>query len=215
MSFAVVPSLSPHTRSTVLKERIMTAIYTFDVFSSLDGFGSYDGGNWGGYWGKQGREFLDHRLGLYEEEQRMVFGANTYRQFVALLGSSTEESEVGDPVNTQMRSLPTTVVSTTLEGPLDWPDATLKSGDAVDVVARLKEESEVPLRSNGSLSMNRALMAAGLVDRVQVTLFPVITGQTGVDPIFQGAADFDLELIESRTLDGHIQELIYRPILHG
>jgi dihydrofolate reductase len=62
--------------------------------------------------------------------------------------------------------------------------------------------------------MNRALMAAGMVDRVQVTIFPVITGQTGVEPIFQGAADFDLELIESRTLDGHIQELIYRPTLH-
>jgi dihydrofolate reductase len=192
----------------------MTAIYTFDVFSSLDGFGSYDGGNWGGYWGKQGPEFLDRRLALYCEEQRLVLGANTFRQFVQVLGPNTEESEVSDPVNTRMRNLPTTVVSTTLEGPLDWPDATLVSGDAVDVVARLKEESEVPLRSNGSLSMNRALMAAGLVDRVQVTLFPVITGQTGVDPIFQGAADFDLELIESRTLDGHIQELIYRPTLH-
>ncbi|MBF8190099.1 dihydrofolate reductase family protein [Nonomuraea sp. K274] len=193
----------------------MTATYTFDVFTSLDGYGSYNSsGDWGGYWGKQGPEFLDHRLALYSEEQRMVLGANTFRQFVQVLGPSTEESEVSDPVNTRMRNLPTTVVSTTLEGPLDWPNATLVSGDAVDVVARLKEESEVPLRSHGSLSMNRALMAAGLVDRVQVTLFPVITGQTGVDPIFQGAADFDLELTESRTLDGHIQELIYRPILH-
>ena len=71
------------------------------------------------------------------------------------------------------------------------------------------------MRSHGSVSMNRALMAAGLVvDRVQVTLFPVITGQTGAAPIFQGAADFDLELIESRTLDGNIHELIYRPTLH-
>jgi dihydrofolate reductase len=96
----------------------------------------------------------------------------------------------------------------------DPPARRSAGGDAVDVVARIKEESEVPLRSHGSLSMNRALMAAGLVDRVQVTLFPVITGQTGVDPIFQGAADFDLELIESRTLDGNIQELIYRPTLH-
>ena len=110
--------------------------------------------------------------------------------------------------------MPTTVVSTTLEGPLDWPDATLVSGDAVDVVARLKEESEVPLRSHGSLSMNRALMAAGLVDRVQVTIFPVISGQTGTDPIFAAAADFDLELLESRTLDGRTQELIYRPTAH-
>ena len=113
-----------------------------------------------------------------------------------------------------MRNLPTTVVSTTLEGPLDWPNATLVSGDAIDVVARLKQESDVPLRSHGSLSLNRALMAAGLVDGVQVTLFAVITGQTGTDPIFQGAADFDLELIENHTLDGHIQELTYRPTLH-
>jgi dihydrofolate reductase len=88
------------------------------------------------------------------------------------------------------------------------------SGDAVDVVARLKEESDVPLRSHGSLSMNRALMAAGLVDRVQVTLFPVITGHTGDEPIFQGAPDFDLELLETRTLDGRTQELVYRPTLH-
>lgn len=191
----------------------MTAIYTFDVFSSLDGYGSTNG-NWGGYWGKQGPELLAHRLALYDAEQRMVFGANTYRQFVRMLASSTEESEVGDPWVSRMRSLPLTVVSTTLEGPLNWPNASVVRGDAVDVVARLKEESEVPLRSHGSLSMNRALMAAGLVDRVQVTLFPVITGQTGEAPIFQGAADFDLELLESRTLDGHIQELIYRPTLH-
>jgi dihydrofolate reductase len=191
----------------------MTAIYTFDVFSSLDGYGSTNG-NWGGYWGKQGPELLAHRLALYDAEQRMVFGANTYRLFVRLLASSTEESEVGDPWVSRMRSLPLTVISTTLEGPLNWPNATVVRGDAVDVVARLKQESEVPLRSHGSLSMNRALMAAGLVDRVQVTLFPVITGQTGEAPIFQGAADFDLELIESRTLDGHIQELIYRPTLH-
>ena len=192
----------------------MTATYTFDVFSSLDGFGSVSGGDWGGYWGKQGPELLDHRLALYETDQRMVFGANTIRTFVRMLASSTEESEVRDPWVTRMRNLPATVVSTTLEGPLDWPDATVANGDAVDVVGRLKEESEVPLRSHGSLSMNRALMAAGLVDRVQVTLFPVITGQTGADPIFQGAADFDLELIEHRTLDSHIQELVYRPSLH-
>jgi dihydrofolate reductase len=192
----------------------MTATYTFDVFSSLDGFASISGGDWGGYWGKQGPELLDHRLALYSEEQRMVFGANTYRAFAEMVASSNEDSEVFDPWVTRMRSLPATVVSTTLEGPLDWPDARVASGDAVDVVARLKEESDVPLRSHGSLSMNRALMAAGLVDRVQVTIFPVITGQTGDEPVFQGAADFDLELIETRTLDGRIQELIYRPTLH-
>ncbi|MEV4719601.1 dihydrofolate reductase family protein [Micromonospora noduli] len=191
----------------------MTATYTIDVFSSLDGFGTTSG-NWGGYWGKQGPELLAHRLSVYSAEQRMVFGANTYRVFAQMLAASTEESDVRDAWVTQMRNLPATVVSNTLEGPLDWPDATVVRGDAVAVVARLKEESAVPLRSHGSLSLNRALMAAGLVDLVQVTLFPVLTGQTGTEPIFQGAADFDLELIESRTLDGRTQELVYRPTLH-
>ena len=191
----------------------MTATYTFDVFSSLDGFGSASG-DWTGYWGKQGPELLDHRLAQYREEQRMIFGAKTYQAFARMLADSTYESEVRDPWVTRMTHLPATVVSTTLKAPLDWHDATLVSGDAVDVVARLKEESEVPLRSHGSLAMNRALMAAGLVDRVQVTLFPVITGQTGEGPIFKGAADFDLELIETRTLDGRTQELTYRPTLH-
>jgi dihydrofolate reductase len=191
----------------------MTATYTFDVFSSLDGYGAATA-NWSGYWGKQGPELLDHRFALYGEEQRMVFGANTFRAFVDMLASSTEDSDVRDPWVTRMVNLPATVVSTTVKEPLDWPDATVVSGDAVDVVAKLKQESDVPLRSHGSLSLNRALMAAGLVDRVQVTLFPVITGHTGADPIFQGAADFDLELIEQRTLDGHIQELVYRPTLH-
>lgn len=190
----------------------MTATYTFDVFSSLDGFGAASG-DWSGYWGKQGPELLDRRLALYNEEQRMVFGANTYRAFAQMVATSTEDSEVYDPWVTRMRSLPATVVSSTLEGPLGWP-ATVVNGDAVDVIAQLKEESEVPLRSHGSLAMNRALMAAGLVDRVQVTLFPVITGQTGLGPIFRGAADFDLELIESRTLDGRTHELIYRPAIH-
>jgi len=191
----------------------MSATYTFDVFSSLDGYGSASG-DWSGYWGKQGPELLDHRLALYGEEQRMVFGANTYRMFARMLADSTEESEVRDPWVSRMRSLPATVVSTTLEEPLDWPDAVVVSGDAIDVVAQLKEDSELPLRSHGSLAMNRALMAAGLVDLVQVTLFPVITGQTGQSPVFEGAVDFDLELVEQRTLDGHIQELTYRPRLH-
>src|SRR5438874_13709953 len=114
----------------------MTATYTFYVFSSLDCFGAA-GGNWTGYWRNQGPELLDHRLALYSEEQRMVFGANTYRLFAQMLASSTEESEVRDPWVTRMVTLPAIIVSTTLEGPLDWGEATVVSGDAVDVVARL------------------------------------------------------------------------------
>lgn len=191
----------------------MTATYTFDVFCSLDGFGSA-GGDWTGYWGKQGPELLEHRLGLYREPQRLVLGANTFRLFSAMFADTRQNPEIEDPWVSRLHELPTTVISSTLSEPLDWPDATLERGDALDVVARLKAESDVPLRSHGSLAMNRALMRAGLVDRLQVTLFPVITGENGADPVFGGAADFDLELLEQHTLDGRIQELVYRPTLH-
>ncbi|MFD0473278.1 hypothetical protein ACFQ0B_37225 [Nonomuraea thailandensis] len=94
----------------------MTATYTFDVFSSLDGFGAA-GGNWTGYWGKQGPELLGHRLAVYEQEQRMVFGANTYRAFTRMLAESPEGADVRDPWVKRMRNLPATVVSNTLDEP--------------------------------------------------------------------------------------------------
>src|SRR3954451_24534318 len=127
MSLAVVRSLCS---TPIIEESTMTATYTFDVFSSLDGYGAASA-NWAGYWGKQGPELLDHRLALYGPEQRMVFGANTYRLFARMLASSTEESEVRDPWVTQMWKMPATVVSTTLEEPLDRPNATVVRGDAV------------------------------------------------------------------------------------
>jgi dihydrofolate reductase len=189
----------------------MTAVYTWDVFSTLDGYGSYDeNGDWGGYWGKQGPELLEHRAGLFDTEQRMVYGATTFREMAEIMSSGIDPNAL-DEWNIRTMRAPATVVSSTLQDTLGWPDATIVRGDAVEIVARLKEESDVPLRSQASLSLNRALMAAGLVDRLQVTIFPVISGRTGTSPILKGADDFDLELLESRTLDGHTLELVYRP----
>ncbi|MCC3763693.1 dihydrofolate reductase family protein [Glycomyces sp. TRM65418] len=192
----------------------MPATYTWDVFSTLDGFGSYGpDGDWGGYWGKQGPELLERRAALFDTEQRMVFGATTFRETAQSMSAGVDPNTL-DEWNVRTRRMPATVISSTLHDTLDWPNAAIVSGDAVDIVTRLKEESDVPLRSQASLSLNRALMNAGLVDRVHVTIFPVVSGQTGTAPIFAGAADFDLELIEHHTLDGHTQELIYRPTLH-
>jgi len=189
----------------------MTAVYTWDVFSTLDGYGSYtDGADWGGYWSKQGPELLDHRAALFDTEQRMVFGATTFRE-IAQIMSWASDSNTLDEWNVRAMRMPATVISSTLQDTLGWPDATIVNGNAVDIVARLKEESDAPLRSQASLSLNWALMAAGLVDRLQVTIFPAISGRTGTSPILRGAGDFDLELLESRTLDRHTQELVYRP----
>jgi dihydrofolate reductase len=192
----------------------MTATYTWDVFCTLDGYGTYGpDGDWGGYWSKQGPELLEHRASLFDTEQRMVFGATTFRENAEILLAG-DDPHSHDEWNVRTLRTPATVISSTLHDTLGWPDATIASGDAVDIVTRLKEESDVPLRSQASLSLNWALMAAGLVDRLQVTIFPVISGTTGLRPILAGVGDFDLELLESRTFDGRSQELVYRPSLH-
>lgn len=202
----------------------MTATYTFDIFQSLDGFGSHDG-DWGGYWGKQGPEFIAHRAKTYEPDLRIVFGANTYRNFVEMLSWDTGEPDASaadqpdadgsdDTWVTQLRAKPLTVISSTLTEPLEWADATVAPGDGAETVRRLKEESDVPLRSHGSLQLNWSLLAAGLVDLIEVTVFPVVTGTTGRDPIWAGAGDLDLDLVDQRTYDGRTQVLTYRPTVH-
>jgi dihydrofolate reductase len=193
----------------------MTASYTWDVFSTMDGYGSYGPeGDWGGYWSKQGPELLAHRASLFDTPQRMVFGATTFRENAEILLRSADPHNQ-DEWNRRTLRMPATVISSTLHDTLGWPDATVVSGDAGEIVTRLKEESDVPLRSQASLSLNRSLMAAGLVDRIEVTIFPVISGRTGTSPVLAGAGDFDLDLLESRTFDGRSQLLVYRPTAHG
>ncbi|MEV0569005.1 dihydrofolate reductase family protein [Dactylosporangium sp. NPDC050588] len=125
------------------------------------------------------------RAALFDTPQRMVFGATTFRENAEIMSSGIDPHTL-DEWNVRTMRMPATVISSTLRDTLGWPDATIVSGDAVDIVKRLKEESDVPLRSQASLSLNRALMAAGLVDRLQVTIFPVISGLTGTSPILKG-----------------------------
>lgn len=190
-------------------------MYTWDVFSTLDGYGSFtEQASWGGYWDKQGPELLAHRARQFSAPQRMVYGATTFREVAEIMSAGTDPN-AWDEWNVRLLQMPATVISSTLRETLDWPNAEIVRGDGVDIVRRLKADSAVPLRSQASLSLNRTLMAAGLIDRLQVTLFPVISGRTGTSPILRGAEDFDLGLLENRTLDGRIMELVYRPTLRG
>ena len=192
----------------------MTASYTWDVFSTLDSHGSFGpDADWGGYWSKQGPELLEHRAAQFRTDQHLVFGATTFKENAEILAEGTDPNAL-DEWYVRLLHMPATVISSTLTDTLGWPDATIVSGDAVEIVARLKEGSDVPIRSQASLSLNWALMAAGLVDRLQVTLFPVITASTGISPILAGAGDYDLELLEAHTLDGRTLELVYRPSVH-
>ena len=178
------------------------ATYTVDLFTTLDGFGT----GRKPYWGKEGPELVDQRARTYgEEDQTLVFGANTYRLMQRFAPAETDPSSA--PLNAARKL----IISRTLEEPLDWANSTLIPEDALDAVPRLKAESPVPLLSHGSIAMNRALLAAGLVDRLEVMVFPVITGASGERPILAGLPDIDLELVDSRLFDGRVQQLVYVP----
>ncbi len=182
------------------------ASFTVDFFSSLDGNGSARG--WPGYWGKEGPELREDRVRTFAQDQVLVFGATTFREFREFV------VEYDEPYYDSLNTLPKIVFSRTLQEPLGWENSTLISEDAVTAVERLKRETEVPMRSHGSIALNRALLAAGLVDRLEVMLFPAITGKAGYAALFKDGPEFDLELVESTVLDGRTQKLVYVPHLH-
>lgn len=183
------------------------ATFTVDFFSTLDGNGSAKG--WPGYWGKEGPELRADRVRTFAQDQVLVFGGTTFREFREFV------VEYDEPYYDSMTRLPKIVFSRTLAPPLGWENSTLISDDAVTVVERLKNETDAPMRSHGSITLNRALLAAGLVDRLEVMLFPAITGRAGYAALFADGPEFDLELIESTVLDGRTQKLVYIPHLHG
>jgi dihydrofolate reductase len=170
-----------------------------DFIISLDGYGAAEG--WPGFWGLQGPEYLAW-LGEQEEHVALM-GATTYR---LMSGFGTEETGLAE-----LMAQPKVVFSSTLEEPLAWPNVRLVRGDAVEAVRALKEESALPLRTLGSVSLCRSLLTAGLVDRYRVVVFPVITGATGADRIFDGYPDVALEQVGHRTFDGRLQLLDYVP----
>ena len=176
-----------------------------DFITSLDGYASGEG--WPGFWGLEGPEYLGW-LGE-QPDHTVLMGAKTYR----LMSEFAESGEEGVDQLTQMSKV---VFSTTLRTPLSWANTRLVSGDAVEAVRTMKEAGDGHLRTLGSLSLCRALLTAGLVDRFRVVLFPVITGVTGSERIYDGYPDLALDLIESRTFDGRLQLLEFAPtVLDG
>jgi len=185
----------------------MSTTLTVDFFCSLDGYGSAHG--WPGYWGKEGPDVIADRVRTFQQEQVLVFGATTFREFREFV------VDYDEPYYESLNALPKIVFSNTLEEPLGWNNSTVIREDAVTAIERLKRTTDVPMRSHGSISLNRALLAAGLVDRLELTVFPAITGRSGYAALFHDGAEFDLDLIESTVLDGRTLKLVYEPHPHG
>jgi dihydrofolate reductase len=129
------------------------------------------------------------------------------------MNSFTKEGEPGTDVLGGMSKV---VFSNTLTEPLEWENSTLVAGDAVEAVRRMRENGDRSMRTIGSLTLCRSLIKAGLVDRFRVVMFPVITGASGRERIYDGYPDVALDMVDSRTFDGRIQLVEYVPkVLDG
>jgi dihydrofolate reductase len=177
-----------------------------DFITSLDGYASAEG--WPGFWGLEGPEYLAW-LGE-QPEVTYVMGANTYRLMSGFAGTDEFTAEEEASVDGLTRASKV-VFSASLEEPLTWANSTLVRDDAVEAVRAMKEGGSGLVSTIGSISLCRSLLRAGLVDRFRVVMFPVITGATGAERIYDGYPDVALEMIDNRTFDGRIQLVEYRP----
>jgi dihydrofolate reductase len=182
-----------------------------DFIISLDGYASAEG--WPGWWGLEGPEYLRWLDEQPEKDWTLLMGATTYRQMAGFVAQRDDVAFTPDEQASieEVAQASKVVFSSTLEPPLALPNTELVRGDAVEAVAEMKRSAAKPMRTIGSLSLCRALMAEGLVDRFRVVLFPVITGRTGSERIYDDYPDVALDLVESRLFDGRLQLLEYVP----
>lgn len=183
-----------------------------DFITSLDGYASGDG--WPGFWGLEGPEYLAW-LGE-QPEVTYLMGATTYRLMSGFAGGEVPEGQdefrpEEEASVDELTRAKKVVFSSTLDDPLAWANSTLVRGDAVDAVRAMKADGSGILSTIGSLSLARALLKAGLVDRFRVVMFPVITGATGAERIYDGFPDVALEMTDHGTFDGGTQLVEYRP----
>ncbi|WP_114854616.1 dihydrofolate reductase family protein [Brachybacterium sp. YJGR34] len=180
-----------------------------DFILSLDGCAAAEG--WPGWWGLQSQEYLDWLAS--EPERLQLMGATTYR-LMARMAREARELDVAEEEKASfaaMGAASKVVFSSTLEEPLSWENTRLISTDAVEAVRELQRTSPLPLTTVGSIRLSHSLLRAGLVDVLRVVLFPVVTGRTGLERIWEHFEDFSLELLRARTFDGGLQLLEYRP----
>ena len=184
-----------------------------DFITSLDGYAAAEG--WPGFWGLEGPEYLAWLGQMPERDYTIFMGANTYRLMYGFASQSgTSESDLRNEEEVSVDELTNAskvVFSSTLQSPLPWANTRLVSGDAVEAVREMKQEGHKSMRTLGSLSLCRSLLKAGLVDRFRVVVFPVITGSTGYDRIYDGYPDVALDMVASGTFDGRLQLLEYVP----
>ena len=175
-----------------------------DFITSLDGYAAAEG--WPGWWGLEGPEYLAWLGEQPEADYTILMGATTYRVMSGFAAA-------GEPGTGALTGLSKVVFSTTLREPLSWANTQLVAQYPDEAVREMKDQAAKSMRTIGSLTLCRSLLKAGLVDRFRVVVFPVITGNSGRERIYDGYPDVALEMISSRTFDGRLQLLEYVPTI--
>ena len=180
----------------------MTAELVVDLFLSVDGWAGSD--NLPGYFGYLGPELEEWIAAEEAVPQLELLGRRTYEMLAGLPREAQDEFWEAISKKTKV------VFSRTLNH-VDWPNTRICAREPVDEVRALKAVSEVRLRTVGSLSIARQLVDAGLVDRLRLMTFPLLAGDAGREPAFDGINSADLDLVEHRVLDGRVLLMDYRP----
>ena len=114
-------------------------------------------------------ELGQHVGSLIAAGDTLLLGRVTYQTFAAAFAGNT-----GDPMAAQMNATPKVVVSTTLDR-ADWENSTLIRGTAEEI-SRLKEQPGKNINVSGSATLVAWLLRQGLLDVLDLLVFPVVAG---------------------------------------
>jgi dihydrofolate reductase len=149
---------------------VITEFVTLDgVMEDPGGGESFDRGGWAFRFerGEEGDRFKAEELMASDAQ---LLGRVTYEGFAAAW-PAMDQDEFGK----RMNSMPKYVVSRTLENPT-WTNTTVLSGNLADEVGGLKSRFDRDILVAGSASLAQSLLAADLVDRINLMVFPVVLG---------------------------------------
>src|ERR1044071_7248277 len=143
---------------------------------------------------------------IFQRADAFLFGRLTYNHFAATWG--TWEDPGNSPIWTALHTKPKYVASTTLTEPR-WAHTTILSGDLMAAVRELKARPGGELQVHGSGALFRWLLDNGLIDEINLFIFPVIVGQ-GTRLFAATGPNIALALVDSKATPNGLTIQVYR-----
>jgi dihydrofolate reductase len=153
-----------------------------------------------------GTEEMDHITRVYDSATAFLFGRQTYEIFAHSWGAVPDM--MASPIGVALNGRTKYVVSTSLKDP-QWKGTSVISGDVAAAIRQLKAQKGGDLLVPGSGLLIRWLLANGLVDQLDLLIYPVIVGQ-GTRLFADSGPDVALDLVSSRTTARGITIQTYR-----